>query len=155
LQLSAHTSQLRQWSCSGKPLVRPPFSNACRFWASSSLITAFAVLPNMPRCLTYRIFAGILIVARRSVGCGRTRRERLFFSLSSHGFPLFVFPFRTSRSLDSTATPAPLSHDPNCVDLRITALSPGKIDPSFQIRAPPNPISTGASPWVDLVAIIR
>jgi hypothetical protein len=66
------------------------------------------------------------------VGCGRTRRERLFFSLSSHGFDL----------LDSTATPAPLSHDPNCVDLRITALSPGKIDPSFQIRAPPNPIST-------------
>jgi hypothetical protein len=25
LQLSAHTSQLRQWSCSGKPLVKAPF----------------------------------------------------------------------------------------------------------------------------------
>jgi hypothetical protein len=153
--LSAHTSQLRQWSCSGKPLVRPPFSNACRFWASSSLITAFAVLPNMPRCLTYRIFAGILIVARRSVGCGRTRRERLFFSLSSHGFPLFVYPFRTSRSFRFHCDPGTTVSRPQLCRLTHNSSLSGQNRSFVSDPGAPKPNQHGASPWVDLVAIIR
>jgi hypothetical protein len=81
---------------------------------------------------------------RRQEECGlwKNKEGEAFLLSVVPWFPSFCLPFRTSRSLDSTATPASLSHDPNCVDLRITALSPGKIDPSFQIRAPPNPIST-------------